>query len=228
MSDTGERILLTSLGLFARKGYGATSVSDIAGALGITKGALYRPFASKRAIFDAILARMNRPYAIAAVDRFCEAAVRRLGPRLAFGADVITGFPGETDADFAATRAFLLRHPFVNLHVFPYSERPGTPAATMDGTVPLAVRRARAKELEAVGRTKRLAFATFFLGKDVEVCVERDRTGWTAEYLKCALTGIKGSTDRGNRLARRSLVRGRVVRVEGETLVADPARLDAP
>ena len=177
---------------------------------------------------DAILARMNRPYAIAAVDRFCEAAVRRLGPRLAFGADVITGFPGETDADFAATRAFLLRHPFVNLHVFPYSERPGTPAATMDGTVPLAVRRARAKELEAVGRTKRLAFATFFLGKDVEVCVERDRTGWTAEYLKCALTGIKGSTDRGNRPARRSLVRGRVVRVEGETLVADPARLDAP
>ena len=58
MSDTGERILLTSLGLFARKGYGATSVSDIAGALGITKGALYRHFASKRAIFDAILARM--------------------------------------------------------------------------------------------------------------------------------------------------------------------------
>ena len=60
MSDTGERILLTSLGLFARKGYGATSVSDIAGALGITKGALYRHFASKRAIFDAILARMEQ------------------------------------------------------------------------------------------------------------------------------------------------------------------------
>ena len=60
MSDTGERILLTSLDLFARKGYGATSVSDIAGALGITKGALYRHFASKRAIFDAILARMEQ------------------------------------------------------------------------------------------------------------------------------------------------------------------------
>ena len=59
MGDTKERILLTSLGLFARKGYEATSVSDIAGALGITKGALYRHFESKRAIFDAILARME-------------------------------------------------------------------------------------------------------------------------------------------------------------------------
>ena len=60
MSDTREKILLTSLDLFARKGYGATSISDIAGALGITKGALYRHFTSKRAIFDAILARMEQ------------------------------------------------------------------------------------------------------------------------------------------------------------------------
>ena len=60
MGDTKERILLASLDLFARKGYEATSVSDIAGALGITKGALYRHFESKRAIFDAILARMEQ------------------------------------------------------------------------------------------------------------------------------------------------------------------------
>ena len=59
MGDTKERILLTSLQLFARRGYEAVSVSDIAGALGITKGALYRHFESKRAIFDAILARME-------------------------------------------------------------------------------------------------------------------------------------------------------------------------
>ena len=58
MGDTKERILLTSLQLFAQRGYAAVSVSDIAGALGITKGALYRHFESKQAIFDAILARM--------------------------------------------------------------------------------------------------------------------------------------------------------------------------
>ena len=60
MGDTKERILLTSLQLFAQKGYAAVPVSDIAGALGITKGALYRHFESKQAIFDAILARMEQ------------------------------------------------------------------------------------------------------------------------------------------------------------------------
>ena len=60
MGDTKERILQTALELFAHKGYEAVSVSDIAGALGLTKGALYRHFESKQAIFDGILARMER------------------------------------------------------------------------------------------------------------------------------------------------------------------------
>lgn len=60
MGDTRERILLTALELFARQGYEATSVSDVAGALGLTKGALYRHFGSKRDIFDSILRRMER------------------------------------------------------------------------------------------------------------------------------------------------------------------------
>ena len=171
---------------------------------------------------NPILARMNRPYPIEAVDRFCATARRRLGARLALGADVITGFPGETDSDFAATRGFLVRHPFVNLHVFPYSERPGTPAASMDGAVPLAVRRARAKELEKIGQTQRRAFAASFLGHEVEVCIERNRAGWTAEYLKCAFGDPRASKDLGDRLSRRRLVRGRVVRVDDDLLVAEP------
>ena len=175
---------------------------------------------------NAVLKRMNRPYSIETADRFCSEAVRRLGPRLALGADVITGFPGETDADFAATRAFLLRHPFASLHVFPYSERPGTPAATMDGAVPLAVRRARAKGLQDVGRAARRAFAASFMGKDVEVCVERGQTGWTAEYLTCALKVPDDLKHLRNGLSRRSLVRGRVIRVAGESLVAVPANSD--
>ena len=170
---------------------------------------------------------MNRPYSIETVDSFCAAAVRRLGSRLALGADVITGFPGETDADFAATRAFLQRHPFVNLHVFPFSERPGTPAATMDGVVPLSVRRARAKELEAVGQAKRRAFAASFLGKPVEVCVEHDGSGWTAEYLKCAVRSTCAPNGAEGSAARRSLVTGRVVQIEGDSLVAEPAPVAA-
>lgn len=172
---------------------------------------------------DAVLARMHRPYSIETVDKFCAAAVRTLGERLALGADVITGFPGETESDFIATRDFLVRHPFANLHVFPYSERPGTPAAAMDGALHPALRRARAKELEKLGQAKRRAFAESFLGQHVEVCIESDGTGWTAEYLKCSfdLDGRKGEKDLLP-LARRSLVRGQVVRAEGDRLVAVP------
>ena len=142
-----------------------------------------------------ILARMNRPYSIDAVDRFCANATHALGRRLALGADIITGFPGETEADFAATRDFILRHPFTNLHVFPYSERTGTPAATMDGRVPPAIRRTRARELENIGRTKREAFASSFIGQEVEVCIERNATGWTAEYLKCTIKDFNDPND---------------------------------
>ncbi len=172
---------------------------------------------------DAVLARMNRPYVIETVDKFCAAALRALGPRLALGADIITGFPGETESDFAATRDFLVRHPFANLHVFPYSERPGTPAATMDGSLPPPLRRARARELEKLAQAKRLAFAESFLGQPVEVCIESDNTGWTAEYLKCSfdLDGCKCPKDLVP-LARRSLVQGRVVQAMGDRLIAVP------
>jgi len=135
---------------------------------------------------DAVLARMNRPYAIGAVEAFCEDARRRFGADLMLGADVIAGFPGETAEDHAATRAFLARHGFANVHVFPYSERPGTPAAVLKDALPRAVRLARARELEADGAARRAAFAQRFVGRTVEVCVERGGCGgWTDAYLRC-------------------------------------------
>ena len=161
---------------------------------------------------NRILKRMNRPYEITWAERFCSAARERLGTDLALGADIITGFPGETEEDFEATRAFLERHAFSNLHVFPYSERPGTPAATMDGALPRAVRLARARNLTALGRVQRAAFAQTFLGREVEVCVERGgEHGWTDAYLPCKW---KGPAE------RRSLVRKRIVAVDGDTLLA--------
>ena len=161
---------------------------------------------------DRILKRMKRPYNIELVDRFCTMARERLGTDLALGADVITGFPGETDEDFAATRDFLVRHAFSNLHVFPYSERPGTPAATMAGSVPRPVRLVRARNLTALGRIQRAAFAQSFLGREVEVCVERGgEHGWTDAYLPCKW---KGPAE------RRSLVRTSVIAVDGDTLLA--------
>ena len=161
---------------------------------------------------NRILKRMNRPYEITWAERFCTAARERLGTDLALGADIITGFPGETEEDFEATRAFLERHAFSNLHVFPYSERPGTPAASMDGVVPRTVRLVRARNLTALGRVQRAAFAQKFLGREVEVCVERGgEHGWTSAYLPCKW---KGPAE------RRSLVRKRVIAVDGDTLLA--------
>ena len=168
---------------------------------------------------DSVLRAMRRPYTIARVHAFCDAARARLGPHVALGADVIAGFPGETPEDHAATCAFLDAQRFAKLHVFPYSERPGTPAATFSGALAPAVRRARARALETLGRRHRQAFAQQFAGRDVEVCVENDGHGWTGEYLRCRLP---------DGLPRRALVRVHVAAVQGDVLIAEGAALPRP
>ena len=172
---------------------------------------------------DAVLKRMNRPYTVGDVAAFCTEAFRRLGPRLALGADIIAGFPGETGEDHELTARLLAQtfpttspgRPssfFSNLHVFPYSERPGTPAAVMDGALPRSVRQERARALESLGRAQRGAFAHSLVGQTVEVCVEKDCLhGWTAEYLSCRLKGPA---------RRRSLVEVVVGHTEGDVLFA--------
>ena len=161
---------------------------------------------------NPVLARMRRPYTIEQMADFCADARRRLGPRLALGADIITGFPGETEDDHVATRAFLSRFPFVHLHVFPYSERPGTEAAALTPSVSVAVRRARAKELERIGAVQRARFAESLIGQEVTVCVERDGNGRTDEYLRCLLNSntIPSTLNPQLSTLRRSLVRATV------------------
>ena len=174
---------------------------------------------------NRILRLMRRPYTIEQVAEFCTDARHRFGERLAFGADVITGFPGETDADFEATKAFLSSHlpspishhpspithlsypithlPLLipHLHIFPYSEREGTEAATMKIVVPVEVRRARAKELETIAAANHERFARSLIGQEVQVCIERDGNGRTDEYVRCVLKGTA---------PRRSIVRAMV------------------
>ena len=160
---------------------------------------------------DRILAAMNRPYRIEAIHSLVETATR-LMPRLGLGCDLMAGFPSETDADFAATSELLNRHPFCNVHVFPYSERPGTSAATFADVVPVPVRTIRAAELSAIAKTKREAYAQSFVGQTVEIVVEgHDKTvGWTGEYLRCEAEGAA---------PRKSLVRVRVTHTDGDRLL---------
>lgn len=146
---------------------------------------------------DGTLARMRRPYAIDDVKAFIQDACELLGPRLALGADVITGFPGESEEAFEETRRFLenpvgICHGFVHVHAFPYSERPGTVAAELPGAVDVGIRRARAKYLLEEAEKRRLQFAETFDKKEIDVCVEKGgNRGWSGEYLPVRLASAQ-------------------------------------
>lgn len=120
---------------------------------------------------DEILAAMNRPYTSALLaDLFV--GLRRRFPDMALGTDLICGFPGETEQAFERTFRFVQNMPLTYLHVFPYSPRPGTPAANLPGQVPAAEASRRSAALRRLGHEKRLAFAHRFLGRALPVVVE--------------------------------------------------------
>ena len=142
---------------------------------------------------DGILAAMGRRYTADQYRRAAEYAVRRL-PRLGLGTDIIVGFPGEDDDAFENTRKLVEDLPFGNLHVFPYSRRPGTRADAMPGQIPEPVKHRRVRSLLDLGTSKRSAFADSFAGKEVDVLIESVDTqglgrGWTGEYLPAEVHG---------------------------------------
>ena len=107
---------------------------------------------------DRILRAMHRWYRAAHYAERVE-LIRRLLPDAAIGADVIVGFPGETDADFDATAQFIAALPFTYLHVFSFSERPGTAAANLADRVPAQVIRERARALRDLAQKRQPPFA---------------------------------------------------------------------
>jgi threonylcarbamoyladenosine tRNA methylthiotransferase MtaB len=142
-----------------------------------------------------VLRLMRRPYTTATYRRVVDrlAAAR---PRLGLGADVIVGFPGETDADFAATLALVEALPFSYLHVFPYSVRSGTAAARLPERVDGRTVAARARRLREVDAARRRAFREAMVGRveDVLVLETRDRrsgdlTGLTGNYMEVTFAG---------------------------------------
>lgn len=100
---------------------------------------------------DRILALMRRPYTLDDYRRLVDSIADRL-PHASIGSDMIVGFPGETDDDFACNVDYLPRAPLTHLHVFPYSDRPGTAASKMSGKVPGSLIRQRGVELRGISR----------------------------------------------------------------------------
>ena len=125
---------------------------------------------------DPILRAMNRPYDTAAFSRLLE-KVREAAPGIAVSTDVIVGFPGETDELFQESLAFVQRQGFARIHVFPYSRRPGTPAAARPDQVPGAVKKERARLMQAVADEIAAAYHAAFLGATVPVLFETTKNG---------------------------------------------------
>jgi threonylcarbamoyladenosine tRNA methylthiotransferase MtaB len=146
---------------------------------------------------DAVLRRMHRKYRPWHYREKIE-RIRAAIPTAAIGADVMVGFPGETDAEFESTRKMVEELPFTYLHVFTYSARPGTPAAEMPRQVPVQDARERNRVLRELAAEKRLAFMRTFVGKTVEAItlnvIGNDLQGefteaLTDNYLKLRLHG---------------------------------------
>lgn len=148
---------------------------------------------------DRILRAMHRWYRAA---HYAEKLriIRRMLPEAAIGADVIVGFPGETDDDFDATIAFIERLPFTYLHVFSFSERPGTEAANLTGRVPSRVIHERARRLRFLALEKSAAFRAAQAGRTLRaLTLARSGNSWTegltGNYLKVRIAGRRPANE---------------------------------
>ncbi len=167
---------------------------------------------------NRILRDMRRPYTI----EFYERTVGKLLERIrdmSVGTDIIVGFPTETDGDFMETYRFVERFPFSYVHVFEYSPREGTPAATLKPAFPERIRKERVRSLVRLSRARTRAFYEKYVGKEIPVLVEQRKGdcwyGTSHNYIKVRLPS---GMDLRGRVVR---FRGRGVIIEGENPVLE-------
>jgi threonylcarbamoyladenosine tRNA methylthiotransferase MtaB len=154
---------------------------------------------------DPVLRRMRRWHTREAYRRRALEIAERV-PVLGLGADVITGFPGETDADHADTRALIKELPYTYLHVFPFSPRDGTAAAELhaEGPVPQRLAGERARELRELAQAKGEGHRARRVGAAAEVTLEAGgAAALTGDYLRVAVRGVH--PEGGSRLHRGTL-----------------------
>jgi threonylcarbamoyladenosine tRNA methylthiotransferase MtaB len=163
---------------------------------------------------ERILRAMRRPFTAV---RYLELVTRLVQVRkdLAIYVDVLVGFPGETEGDFAATLAVLDRFNWTKLHVFPYSVRPGTPAAGLSDVVPDAIKHQRVRHLVDASSSRFASRMAARVGGTDEVLVESTGCGYTRDHFPCRVPGAPP-----REIAR---VHIRTVALAEETLLAEPA-----
>ena len=150
---------------------------------------------------DTVLARMKRRYNTGQYLKAVE-NLRSVFPRAALTTDVLTGFPGETSGEFEETCSFIRKVGFSRIHVFPYSQRPGTEAASMAGQLSRAEKECRARKLIAIGSDLSKAYRNSCVGLETEVLpeekVDGSWTGYTPEYIRVYIRS--GSVEPGSPL----------------------------
>ena len=166
---------------------------------------------------DTVLARMRRRYTSGEFLAAC-AMLRGAFEDCALTTDVMTGFPGETEEEFAQTVDTCQRAGFARMHVFPYSEREGTKAAAMAGSVPRHIREERARQLIAVGKELERAALEGHIGKTDEVLIEEidaqgRGTGYTGGYMRVHVQGAQPG----------EIVRVRITGIENDELSGEIA-----
>jgi len=168
---------------------------------------------------DRILAAMNRPY----TTTFFREVVEKLAtavPPIFLGTDIIAGFPGETDEAFQSGYRFLESLPFAAFHVFPFSPRHGTPAATMPGRVPAHVIKERAEALRNLSAKKKECFLKGFVGRELDVLIQENgkdgvMKGLSRNYIPVSVEDCSATVN--------SEVRVRVTGVEGDSVRGEAA-----
>ena len=169
---------------------------------------------------DAVLRRMHRRYRPWHYREKIE-KIRRAMPTASIGADVMVGFPGETDSEFEETRRTIAELAFTYLHVFTFSPRPGTPAASMPNQVPTNLARERNGLLRGLAAEKKLAFMRSFIGRDVEAITlaSGNDLSWHTEALTDNYLALRVQ---GKHESNRWLT-ARVQAVEAEHLIGTSA-----
>jgi threonylcarbamoyladenosine tRNA methylthiotransferase MtaB len=165
-----------------------------------------------------VLKRMNRPY----TRELFQDLVQRIHdkiPDAAIGADVLVGFPGESDAAFDQTITLIEALPITYLHVFPFSPRKGTPAHDFADQIPHSVVKTRCSALRALGKAKKKCFYRSHIGKEVEILIEGVRDdasghlkGMTSNYIPVM---VEGKDHLKNTLAK-----ARIIRFQGEATMS--------
>ncbi len=148
---------------------------------------------------DETLLRMKRRYT---TEEFFSAVrlQRDTRPRCGITADLIVGLPGETEEEFQKTLAFIRKCAFSSMHIFPFSARPGTPAASMDGQVERAVKQERVRRASAAAREMARAFAKSQIGAMLDVLFEREENGvWVGHAGNYLEVGTPGTQLRNKR-----------------------------